>query len=67
MERQPLVVHVAVRLDAALVARLDAWCDAVRARTPGARITRSDGVRMLLERALKEEGHAKERGGRKGA
>ena len=43
---------VAVRLDPALVAKLDAHVERMRRAAPGARMTRSDAMRQLLMEAV---------------
>ena len=45
--------QVAVRLPASLLAALDAWLASYRDKHPGLALTRSDGIRALLARALR--------------
>ncbi len=45
-------VRVAFRWDAALVERIDAYAERVRADMPGLAFTRTEAVRVLLEKAL---------------
>jgi hypothetical protein len=44
--------QLVVRLPGALLARVDAYADALRREHPGPVFTRSDVVRLLLTRAL---------------
>ena len=44
--------QIVIRLPGALVERVDAHVERLRAEQPGLRITRSDAVRMLLSKAL---------------
>jgi hypothetical protein len=46
--------QVAFRLPSELVARVDAYAEAIAATVPGVRITRADAVRALLTKALDE-------------
>lgn len=52
--RQPAAVHIAVRLQAEQVARLDALAARVGVVLPGKRVTRSDAMRLVIEAGLKE-------------
>lgn len=45
-------VRVAFRWDARLVDRIDAYAERVRADMPGLAFTRTEAVRVLLEKAL---------------
>jgi predicted transcriptional regulator len=51
-----------IRLPPALLRRLDHYAVRLRREHPGARFTRSDAIRLLLERALadvEEVGHGR--------
>jgi len=46
------LVMVGVKLDTETLARVDALSEAMRVESPGARMTRSDALRVLILRAL---------------
>ena len=41
--------RVTIRLPASVLDRLDAYCERKEAQLPGLKVTRSDGLRMLVE------------------
>lgn len=60
-------VRVAFRWDARLVDRIDAYAERVRADMPGLAFTRTEAVRVLLEKALAlVESEAPPKGRKKG-
>ena len=44
------------RLPVTLIARIDAYCDKVEGMLAGHKVSRSDAIRVLLEKALTAEG-----------
>ena len=52
-ESQPKATYV--RLDEALLARIDRYVERLAAEQPGFRPTRSDAIRILLHKALDAE------------
>jgi Arc/MetJ-type ribon-helix-helix transcriptional regulator len=57
--RPPLaeeVRQVAFRLPSTLVNAIDAYVDSTQEKTPGLSVSRSDAVRMLLNKILEKEG-----------
>jgi len=46
------LVMVGMKLDPETLARVDALAEAMRVESPGARMTRSDALRILILRAL---------------
>jgi len=48
--------QIAIRLSADLLSRLDAYKDRVKSDLVGLDFTRADAVRVLLERALADQG-----------
>jgi hypothetical protein len=51
--------QLVVRLPAALVGRVDQFAERMRAELPGLRFARAEAVRVLLTRALDQNGKAK--------
>jgi len=52
-------LNLGFRVPAALVARVDAYCERMKS-VHGHRVSRSDAIRVLLEKALNAEGIAAE-------
>ncbi len=53
--------QVAVRLPVSLLASIDTWITAYREKHPGIALTRSDGIRALIARALPQHRKASSR------
>jgi len=58
-ERENLT-PVGFRLPDPLIARIDAWCERFQQQMPGSTMSRSNAIRVLLEKALAAEGFAPE-------
>ena len=53
---EPRKAPVMIRMDLELQEQLDAWVDRLNADTDGPRWTRTDVIRVTLQRALRERG-----------
>lgn len=54
-ERENLT-PVGFRLPDPLIERIDAWCQRMEQQLPGSTMSRSNAIRILLEKALAAEG-----------
>lgn len=57
---------VGFRLPDSLIERIDAWCQRFQQQMPGASMSRSNAIRVLLEKALAAEGFPGEQAQPKG-
>lgn len=53
---EPRTAPVMIRMEVDLQERLDAWVDQLNASSEGPRWTRTDVIRVTLQRALRERG-----------